>query len=454
MALTETNELAFAFQGKPKAQNLKCPTCRAEVFFRSEHKRRLSGDCVNVRAHFVHHGSGHGCPTGEAQIHLYGKEIVCALLSHIDLVLPVCVLCHQGIIIEIIPPHHDYAIVCEHLVGPFRIDVAVLVGGRPHCCIEIFNTSRVSTDKTAYLDLQGIPWVEVSAHALVQAFETQSCQRIVVPVLACSHHGLCSACKKATPFRSQKQALAAMPWFGSLVGLLAAQMHRPQVQSDPQLLIGLDSAQTSILEYMTGRLAETRALHAAATELATLNAELAMLATKPSAWTGTCGELVAAVKAARRAFEQEEELARLLASTEELRAANRAQLDGRTPDEVAEQHEQLVQERTTQESLMWEQRNASCENKLSIPFGKHKNHCVEAVWEHDPGYVVWLAGYRPHLEGSKPLKHSNSACFPNDVRKLACDMIRGSCYRCHENLGRCEAWKTFCANCFWELKNQ
>jgi len=153
----------------------------------------------------------------------------------------------------------------------------------------------------------------------------------------------------------------------------------------------------------------------------------------------------------RETFETANQIITLSAKIETLKS-NHDDLKNLDSDNLQDHLTMLANKQRDIERLEWRDRNASCENKLTLPFGKHKDHCVEAVWEHDPGYIVWLAGFRPALNGSRPETHSNNANFPSNVKQLAKSLIRGTCYSCHDELDTDEAWKTFCSSCYKELK--
>ena len=520
VALTASNEPVFSFLGRPVVDDLYCPSCRCPVFFRSAHKRCNSstGDAepvTCVRAHFVHHstkeadGGTSSCHNRESQIHIYGKQIVCAMLEFMKPIIPSCILCNQAINIQIVPStpirhltnaNLCYKVVCEYTFANFRADVAVIVDGKMWSCIEIFNTSKVSFEKIDYLNIHNIPWIEISALALVDAFEANNVamnnnnnnnnnnnsdhldQRssslsssllLSIPVINCSNHGLCASCSSTTPFKTQKQATASLPWFKSMCSVLVEHMSSIDHHEDVDQLALQVQAQDDILTYLKARLARSNetliiAKKIVATEKEIDSMEREIDSIKQNLNNGTQlgtapynmnkNDILACLKARLAHCNETLDIANKINAVEkEITTIKKNNVDIRdmaTHEDLQEYLAMVSKKRQDLVSLEWQKRNDACENKTELPFGKHKGHCVEAVWEHDPGYVVWLAGYAPRLSGSRPATHANNANFPTNIKQLAKSLIRGSCYACHESLETDEEWKTFCVSCYRDLINK
>lgn len=494
VALTVSNEPVFSFLGRPQNDDLYCPSCKCSVFFRSAHKRKSSEDAepdTYVRAHFVHHMSKEvdgasstaiSCHNRESQIHIYAKQIVCAMIETVKPIVPSCILCNQAVDIQLVPPPDpkneipNYKVVCEYTFAKFRADVAVIVDGKMWCCIEVFNTSKASSQKVDYLNLHKIPWIEVSALALVDALEAQtaaslhqqSTSYLSVPVINCSNHGLCSTCSTTTPFKTRDQAQASLPWFKSLCSVLTDHMaSRERFSSnnqhqEEQLALQIQS-QEDILAYLKARLSRdnetlkvAKEIVAAEKEIDDMEKEVNIIKSKH----GVQGqdEISDHLKARLARCDETLGIARKIgAAVKEIDTIKCRNEDMKhiVTDEDLQKHLAAVSKRRQDlEALEWQNRNEACTNKLVLPFGKHRDHCLEAVWQHDPAYVVWLAGYFPRLSGSRPATHTNSACFPVNVKVLAKSLIRGTCYACHKSLKMDKEWKTFCASCYSELRRE
>ena len=85
-----------------------------------------------------------------------------------------------------------------------------------------------------------------------------------------------------------------------------------------------------------------------------------------------------------------------------------------------------------------------------LTFGKYEGQPLEIVWQSDPSYVRWVAGftgYRSDTSNKPEGADSEARAFVSvNVRSEARSLIKGKCYLCFTDTF--SDWKAWCSNCY------
>ena len=174
--------------------DLQCPGCNQVMYFRKQHKRRLSSVVCSVRCTFVH-AHDTACESYE---HKTAKKILASTLYLWTFTTAEC-SCGAKQTLQ-----YGQTGTEEAAFGRFRLDVGVIKDENIIGCIEIYKTHRVDKEKKLYLDSK-IEWVEVKAIDVLQAFQDKS---YTLTTLWCSQTQ-CALCKGRKREKSERDAMFA-----------------------------------------------------------------------------------------------------------------------------------------------------------------------------------------------------------------------------------------------------
>jgi hypothetical protein len=196
-AKTADNQLLTAdeYDTSTTFTEIVCLLCKKEMRYRQSHFRSINGISVPVRAHFFHISLSDCNASHETYEHAAAKQII-ATYAHIQVTpffLPCCT-CNTEIPINIQFGLPDYMCVAERVIGDksYRVDLALIhaPSDQVQGVIEIFQTHAVSDDKIAFFAEIGVPWVEIQARTVIEAWKSQNFR---VCVLRCATNQ-CVAC--------------------------------------------------------------------------------------------------------------------------------------------------------------------------------------------------------------------------------------------------------------------
>lgn len=404
--LTGLPVLAAGYRG----QEVVCGACQGAVYHRRDHEKQGR----RVRAHFVHRG--HNCGGGEGAAHRLAKELLCRLVVERRVAFrpPACRVCGEAeeMVFE------GTGARCEGVVGPFRADVVTDAGE----AVEVVDTHPCPEDKLEYYARHLRCFVEVRAHAvlaLLAGFQggQGGVDVVVVPADRCSGRGpMCAGCAGVADFAAGVRAACA-----GVVGELVA---------------------TAECERLAREACVAMEAH---------DATAAWLSDRDDDDKGTGDKALSRLRRARDAIAADaalvEEVLGLLLQREKLEAKV-----GRVPADLAAERERLMGEVARLEEIdrLWRTvRWQEAGIRAVLGTGKYAGWNVGVVWDTDPNYVRWVAGYTGRLdEKGRPARHERPPKnFGAVVEADAARLVARRCVVCFGPRPP-EPWRAACPACF------
>ena len=199
--VTHGGEIIRASNCDNSIKNVRCILCNQNVTFRKQHYRHNSlGTPYAVRAHFMHHGKNNTCNySNESALHKAAKAI---LFKHKVTLGVQCVQCSNIVPLNI---GIKGTPILEYKWKQYRIDVAyTTIDNTIQGFVEIFVTSRISSDKKTAIQASKIPWCEVSANDILEAYQKRCMATVIDHNASNIKDILCTKCFTQNELQMQK----------------------------------------------------------------------------------------------------------------------------------------------------------------------------------------------------------------------------------------------------------